>query len=356
MDSVTWYKDFHPHWWKYHDIIVNAPMAFYYFLGTFFAVVGFLGVFGNIIVVWVFSSTPSLRTPSNVLVINLAICDILFSALIGFPMSALSCFQRHWIWGNFGCQFYSFVAGITGLASINCLAVIAVDRYLVVGQPLAMLNQSHFRRSFYHVLIIWTWACVWSAMPLIGWGEYILEGFGVSCTFDYLTRTTWNISFNVCLFTFCFGMPVSVIILSYIGIIRSIAKNRKEFSSLTAENSSRARQEIKIAKVFAVCMTAFILCWVPYATVAQLGIYGYDQMVSPYTAELPVMLAKTSALWNPIIYAFSHPKYRKCLKELPIFRQKRKFRFLGSKSHTKSSDGVGTIALTSTINRTATRH
>ena len=176
-----------------------------------------------------------------------------------------------------------------------------------------MLNKSNFRRSFLNVIIIWSWAFLWSLFPIIGWGEYILEGFGVSCTFDYLTRTPSNIAFNLALFSLCFLLPVFIIICSYIGIVRVVMKHRKDFTSLTSDIVSRERQEIKIAKVFAICILAFVTCWLPYATVAQLGIWGFESLVTPYSAEIPVMFAKTSALWNPIIYAFSHPKYRKVL-------------------------------------------
>ena len=62
----------------------------------------------------------------------------------------------------------------------------------------------------------------------------------------------------------------------------------------------------------------FIGSWLPYALVATFGIVGLRQLVTPYSAELPVMLAKASAIWNPIVYALKHPRYRAVLaKYLP---------------------------------------
>jgi len=40
------------------------------------------------------------------------------------------------------------------------------------------------------------------------------------------------------------------------------------------------------------------------------------RLVTPYSAELPVMLAKASAIWNPIVYALKHPRYRSTLSQL----------------------------------------
>lgn len=79
------------------------------------------------------------------------------------------------------------------------------------------------------------------------------------------------------------------------------------------QKTSRSRQELKIAKVLACCVAAFLICWTPYATVAQLGINGAQHLISPYTSEIPVIFAKTSSVWNPLIYALSHPQYRQAI-------------------------------------------
>jgi len=57
----------------------------------------------------------------------------------------------------------------------------------------------------------------------------------------------------------------------------------------------------------------FLLSWLPYALIATFGVVGLDHFVTPYSAELPVMLAKASAIWNPIVYALKHPRYRSVL-------------------------------------------
>ena len=57
-------------------------------------------------------------------------------------------------------------------------------------------------------------------------------------------------------------------------------------------------------------ISLFILSWAGYAVFAIAGINGRDDLVTPYTTQIPVMLAKTSATWNPILYALTHPKFR----------------------------------------------
>jgi len=49
----------------------------------------------------------------------------------------------------------------------------------------------------------------------------------------------------------------------------------------------------------------YIVSWLPYTIVALFGILGLSDLVTPYSAEIPVLLAKTSAVWNPIVYALT---------------------------------------------------
>ena len=66
-------------------------------------------------------------------------------------------------------------------------------------------------------------------------------------------------------------------------------------------------------QIAALMIVLFIGSWLPYALVAMFGMVGLGQLVTPYSAELPVMLAKASAIWNPIVYALKHPRYRSAL-------------------------------------------
>jgi hypothetical protein len=59
------------------------------------------------------------------------------------------------------------------------------------------------------------------------------------------------------------------------------------------------------AQTLAIMVSLFVASWLPYALIAQFGILGLSDLVTPYSAEIPVLLAKTSAVWNPVIYALT---------------------------------------------------
>lgn len=103
------------------------------------------------------------------------------------------------------------LSGIAGLCSV---AVIAVDRYMVVCRPLgAVMFQT--RHAVAGVVFSWVWSFVWNTPPLFGWGSYELEGVLTSCAPDWYSRDAGNMSYIVFYFLLCFAIPFALILVSY---------------------------------------------------------------------------------------------------------------------------------------------
>ncbi|XP_064617472.1 rhodopsin-like [Liolophura sinensis] len=311
----------HPHWSQFPPV----PDHWHYIIGVYITLVGITGVFGNFLVIWIFSRTKSLRTPANMFVVNLAISDLTFSAINGFPLLSFSAFYKRWIFGKAACELYGLVGGIFGLMSINTMAMIAIDRYLVIARPLSVMRHMSHKRAFFMLMLVWIWSILWAIPPIFGWGAYIPEGFQTSCSFDYLTRTDYFRSYIFCLYICGFVVPVLIIFFCYVLIVKAVADHEKEMASMAKKLDAKdirqgqdQKTEIKTAKIAFYTITLFLLSWTPYAVVALIGEFGPAQYVTPYASEIPVMFAKTSAMYNPIVYALSHPKFREVLnKKLP---------------------------------------
>ncbi|GFQ84471.1 g_PROTEIN_RECEP_F1_2 domain-containing protein [Trichonephila clavata] len=71
------------------------------------------GCFNNFVVIVVVAGTKKLRTPMNVILLNLSISDFIIS-LFGTPMSFASAINRNWIFGPFLCEVYAFFMTLTG--------------------------------------------------------------------------------------------------------------------------------------------------------------------------------------------------------------------------------------------------
>ena len=69
--------------------------------------------------------------------------------------------------------------------------------------------------------------------------------------------------------------------------------------------------ELKIAKVAVTNVFLWIAIWSPYATVVIIGPFGDRDLITPLGAQIPSCAAKLASIFNPIMFALSHPKYAK---------------------------------------------
>lgn len=71
-----------------------------------------------------------------------------------------------------------------------------------------------------------------------------------------------------------------------------------------AEGGSTNRVEMQVARMVALMVLAFLLTWLPYASMALAVVMDSTLYIDPITATIPVYLAKSSTVYNPIIYIF----------------------------------------------------
>lgn len=125
---------------------------------------------------------------------------------------------------------------------------------------------------------------------------------------------------------FQFAIPIIIIVGCYFFIVQAVFRHEDELRtqarkmnvvSLRSNVDQQAvSAEIRAAKVALINVTLWIFAWTPFAIVCVMGTWGETSNITPLISEIPVLFAKTSSVYNPIVYALSHPKYRICLKEL----------------------------------------
>lgn len=71
-----------------------------------------------------------------------------------------------------------------------------------------------------------------------------------------------------------------------------------------AEGGSTNRVEVQVARMVVVMVLAFLLTWLPYAAMALAVVMDSTLYINPVIATIPVYLAKSSTVYNPIIYIF----------------------------------------------------
>ncbi|XP_023414390.1 melanopsin isoform X2 [Loxodonta africana] len=301
---------------------VDVPDHAHYTLGAVILLVGLMGMLGNLMVIYIFFRSRGLRTPANMFIINLAVSDFLMS-FTQAPVFFASSLYKRWLFGEAGCKFYAFCGALFGITSMITLTAIALDRYLVITRPLATIGVVSKRRAALVLLGIWLYALAWSLPPFFGWSAYVPDGLLTSCSWDYMSFTPSFRAYTMLLCCFVFFLPLLVIIYCYIFIFKAIRETGRALQTFGAcEGASesprqwqRLQSEWKMAKIALLAILLYVLSWAPYSTVALVAFAGYAHVLTPYMNSVPAVIAKASAIHNPIIYAITHPKYRMAIAQ-----------------------------------------
>eukprot|EP00079_Xenopus_tropicalis_P020263 XP_012811014.1 PREDICTED: melanopsin-B-like [Xenopus tropicalis] len=304
---------------------LDAPAQVLYTIGSFILIIGFVGIIGNLLVLYAFYSNKKLRTAPNYFIMNLAISDFLMSATQA-PVCFLSSLHREWILGEIGCNVYAFCGALFGITSMMTLLAISVNRYIVITKPLQSIQWSSKKRTLQVIVLVWMYSFMWSLAPLLGWSSYVPEGLRISCTWDYVTSTTSNKSYTMMLCCCVFFIPLIIISHCYFFMflaIRSTGRNVQKLGSYGRQSflTPTMKNEWKMAKIAFVIIIVYVLSWSPYACVTLIAWAGHGKSLTPYSKTVPAVIAKASAIYNPIIYGIIHPKYRETIhKTVPCLR------------------------------------
>lgn len=255
-------------------------------LGSLLLVEGLLGILLNAVTIIAFVKIRELRTPSNFLVFSLALADTGIS--MNATIAGFSSFLRYWPYGADGCQLHGFQGFTTALASIHFVAAIAWDRY----HQYCTRTKLQWSSAISLVVFIWLFCAMWSAFPLIGWGEYDYEPLRTCCTLDYTKGDRNYASFVIPMAMFNMGIQIFVVMSSY----QSIAEKFKK----TGNPKFNPNVPLK----------TLLLCWGPYGILSFYAIFENATLVSPKLRMLAPILAKTAPTINVFLYALGSENYR----------------------------------------------
>ncbi|KAI3363538.1 hypothetical protein L3Q82_012133 [Scortum barcoo] len=348
---------------------VDVPDHAHYTIGSVILAIGITGMIGNFLVIYAFcrkenkddvdkvqvqvkilvqESQPCLWTPANMFIINLAITDLLM-CVTQTPTFFTTSMHKRWIFGEKGCELYAFCGALFGICSMITLTVIAIDRYFVITRPLTSIGVLSRKRALLILVAAWAYSLGWSLPPFFGWSAYVPEGLMTSCTWDYMTFTPSVRAYTMLLFIFVFFLPLFIIIYCYVFIFRAIRNTNQAVGKIngsihshgsnrdSVKNFHRLQNEWKMAKIALIVILLYVISWSPCTThrrtfTALRWMHSdwmfrsvsdfsslcftccrYADMLTPYMNSVPAIIAKASAIHNPIIYAITHPKYRLAL-------------------------------------------
>ncbi|CAH1999008.1 unnamed protein product [Acanthoscelides obtectus] len=300
-----------------------APMnpLWHGILGFTIGVLGFISVVGNGMVVYIFLSTKPLRTPSNLLVVNLAFSDFLMMFTMS-PSMVINCYHETWVLGPLFCELYGMFGSLFGCGSIWTMVFIALDRYNVIVKGLSAKPLTK-KTAMLRILFIWVFSVGWTIAPMFGWNRYVPEGNMTACGTDYLNKDPISRSYIVVYAMFVYFIPLFTIIYAYFFIVQAVAAHEKNMreqakkmnvASLRSSEAAQTSAECKLAKIALMTISLWFMAWTPYLVTNFAGIFG-NAKISPLATIWCSLFAKANAVYNPIVYGISHPKYRQALEK-----------------------------------------
>ncbi|KAL6264108.1 hypothetical protein P5V15_004186 [Pogonomyrmex californicus] len=329
------------HWYQF------PPMnpLWHALLGLVIGVLGVISVIGNGMVIYIFTTTKSLRTPSNLLVINLAISDFLMMLAMS-PAMVINCYYETWVLGPLLCELYALAGSLFGCGSIWTMTMIAFDRYNVIVKGLSAKPMT-INGALLRIFAIWIFALIWTIAPMLGWNRYVPEGNMTACGTDYLNKDMFSRSYILIYSIFVYFTPLFLIIYSYFFIIQAVAAHEKNMreqakkmnvASLRSAENQNTSAECKLAKVALMTISLWFMAWTPYLVINYAGIFETTK-ISPLFTIWGSLFAKANAVYNPIVYGISHPKYRAALFQ----------RFPSLSCTTEPASSADTMSTTTTV-------
>ncbi|XP_017306485.1 trace amine-associated receptor 13c-like [Ictalurus punctatus] len=291
----------------------SGSPAVYILLYVCSAAVVLLTVCGNLLVIISVLHFKQLHTPTNLLVLSLAVSDFLIGALV-IPPVLIWAVESCWIFDKRYCISFLMTGYILTSLSIYNIALIAMDRYLALSNPFLYMNRISRRTMSIVVFSNWCASLVYNISLC-----YFNRSFtrSVMCPGEcYLfLNEIWSVIDLVITFIF----PLSVIIILYT-LVFVIAKKHataiRELNNHTRPKTQKItshsmKSERKAAKVLGILVSVFLMCLLPYFIYSLLG--DVIELQTETFLKVFIVLYLNSTI-NPVIYALFYPWFRRCIK------------------------------------------
>ncbi|XP_054900677.1 trace amine-associated receptor 1-like [Poeciliopsis prolifica] len=255
----------------------RTPAIVCVFLNVFLGSISVITVCGNLLVIISIVYFRQLHTPTNALVLSLAVADLLVGALV-FPLtmefSISSCLYHEE-------TFY---------------------RYYAVCQPLAYRTKISSHVIVVMILVSWGVPAV-VAVSLVGFNR---SKCGQNCLFTVVLG-------KILIVLITFYLPLLVMICIYVKIFFVAQKQAHSIQSMKSSGASVSKMERKATKTLVIVMGVFLLCWLPSFLCTTVFTFSNASRPGPLV-EILNWLALSNSTFNPFIYALFYRWFRSAFR------------------------------------------
>ncbi|XP_048014214.1 parietopsin isoform X2 [Megalobrama amblycephala] len=271
-----------------------------------------LSVFNNLLVIAVMLKNVRFLNAMNVIILSLAVSDLMI-ATCGSAIVTITNYEGSFFLGDAFCVFQGFAVNYFGLVSLCTLTLLAYERYHVVCKPMAGFKLN-VRRSCQGLLFVWLYCLFWAVAPLLGWSSYGPEGVQTSCSLGWEERSWTNYSYLIVYTLLCFIFPTAVIVYCYSKVLMSMRKINNSIELQGGKNCLEDNE--RAVRMVLAMIIAFFICWLPYTAISVVVVVNPEIYIPPLVATMPMYFAKTSPVYNPIIYFLTNKQFRESSLEI----------------------------------------
>lgn len=266
--------------------------------------------------------------PYRYLILNLAICDLVYTSMQIFQ--AHRRFNFHvWVFGQFLCRAMS-LSPISLTTAMFTMTFMAIERFITIVYPFRPRLTK--RVVFLVVLTLWLAAAL-VHLPLLLNKNVIKTPYGDRCVITWpLDDDTTRKSYYLVSFMLTYPIPLGIIATSSINIIYTaltrMSRKRPSFR-MHLGGGARANHVSPLAKykklfiMFTCIIVSFIatttpnqalILWINFAPKEHLSFR--EARFTFFMLHLFAPLIHVHTIMNPLIYSFSDEKFRAELRQI----------------------------------------
>uniref|UniRef100_A0A8C6SGF7 G-protein coupled receptors family 1 profile domain-containing protein n=1 Tax=Neogobius melanostomus TaxID=47308 RepID=A0A8C6SGF7_9GOBI len=251
-----------------------------------------LGLPGNIFVMWSILARARKQNITTLLILNLAIADGSLMALT--PFFIIYLVLKTWMFGNVMCKVLFYLCLLNMYASIYLITIMSLYRVLAIRWPHKVRIVTGQKTVMRALGVMWVLVMV-ASIPAMIYRKKTEVSTRLVCDSFHDTKKDVMIQYMLEL-VIGFCIPYSIIVISYIGILRRIQQTRF---------GRRVRSE----KLILAIVVTFCVFWLPYHVINMVQVR--DTWLSILHSKLTVAAAFAfiSSCANPVLYFFAGKSY-----------------------------------------------
>ncbi|XP_075960854.1 trace amine-associated receptor 13c-like [Anarhichas minor] len=282
------------------------------FLDVLLSCMSLLTVALNLLVIISISHFRQLHSPTNLLLLSLAVSDFLVGLLL-MPFQILL-LGGCWFLGNTICGLFYYASFILTSASVGNMVLISVDRYVAICDPLCYPTKVTQKRVKICICLCWICSVLYNGLmqiELLTQPDIYNSCYGECVVvIDFITGAV-DVSMT-------FVGPISVIIVLYMRVfvvaVSQARAMRSHIAAVTLRGSvtvTAKKSERKAARTLGVVVVVFLICFCPYFYPS----FASQETSSSVTFSIfGVWLLYCNSCLNPMVYAFFYPWFRRSIK------------------------------------------